>query len=274
MSEKFIFIISTYYPNVEKLSHLIAMLSPMNILIIDNTPQSDKTFSQQIKEKKLPLQPNVEITEMKQNTGYAGAINHGLQKSYTLGYTWMIIVNDDITIDKEAVDSTIKQLTKLNPGIAGPFPRSLDIRRWTTIDNRNNENSSADYLSGSYLAVHRDIINNIGYLYEPYFLFYEEVEYCVRAKKTGFPLYTIFLENIKHTESSSFVNRVFLHQYYLARNHLLFVERNAPPSVKFYEFIRFPKTMIEHIHRKEWGAVEGIRDYIFRKFGPHKKSIL
>ena len=68
----------------------------------------------------------------------------------------------------------------------------------------------------------------------------------------------------EHTDSS--------HPYYLARNHLLFVSRQAPLRVKLYEAFRFPKTLSEHIMRHESGALRGIKDYVFRRFGSSTKG--
>ena len=80
------------------------------------------------------------------------------------------------------------------------------------------------------------------------------------------------LGKAKHKESKSLGQGSYLHQYYLARNHLLFVERIAPIRVKMYEVIRFPKTITEHLTRHEHGAIAGIADYFIRRFGKTRKE--
>jgi hypothetical protein len=61
--------------------------------------------------------------------------------------------------------------------------------------------------------------------------------------------------------------------YYLARNHLLFVERNAPFSVQLRETLRLPKTLWEHFKKGDRSALKGIKDYLLRKyFQQHDKS--
>jgi GT2 family glycosyltransferase len=250
------FIILTYYPDRPRVSALIDALLPHQIILVDNTPDQSRPFH------------SVVYLANKKNMGYTGGVNRGLHYAVEKGFSWAVIVNDDLELTKSIVKTFVDHLTKANPGLAGAYPRSLDAKRWTT----STTETPVDFLSGSFLAVHRDVIQTIGYLYDPYFIFYEEVEYCIRAKKAGFPLQTIKLSGITHEESSTFKTKPFLHQYYLARNHLLFVERNAPVFVKLYELIRFPRTIFEHMKRQEWGAIEGIRDYIFRRFGPHRKS--
>lgn len=250
------FIILTYFPDQAKIRSLVDALLPHAVIVVDNTPKKTITLDHVI------YLPN------KENKGYTGGVNRGLRYAYTHNYAWMVVLNDDLQMTKQVVNAFIQALSHRSPGLAGPYPRSLDLKRWTA----KTDPEPMQFLSGSFLAIHRDVITSIGYLHDPYFIFYEEVEYCIRAKKKGFPLYNVALPDVRHKESSTFQDKPFLHQYYLARNHLLFIERNAPPSVKMYEAIRFPKTVFEHVLRREWGALAGIRDYLLRRFGRHPHS--
>lgn len=250
------FIILTYFPDQEKIRSLVDALRPHTVLLVDNTPKKTISIDHVI------YLPN------RENKGYTGGVNRGLRYAYTHNHAWMVVLNDDVQMTKHVVNSFIQSLSECSPGLAGPYPRSLDPKRWTA----KTDPEPMRFLSGSFLAIHRDVIRSIGYLHDPYFIFYEEVEYCVRAKNKGFPLHTIPLPNVRHKESSTFQDKPFLHQYYLARNHLLFIERNAPLSVKAYEMLRFPKTILEHVTRREWGALAGIRDYALRRFGRHPYS--
>jgi len=54
-------------------------------------------------------------------------------------------------------------------------------------------------------------------------------------------------------------------QYYMARNHLLFLERFSSPKIKLRELIRMPKTIYEAKSRKY--ELLGIRDYFLRRLG-------
>lgn len=275
MGHEIVFIILTYYPEIEKIDGLIRSLDPHKVIIIDNTPDPRKTFGQQYKSREKKIPSKVTYLQNMENLGYTGGINRGLEYAYKNDATWSVILNDDLIISKKICVEFCNRLLSLQPCLAGPYPRYLDIKRWTSdIRRGETEQKFPDFLSGSFLAVHRAVIEKIGYLYNPYFIFYEEVEYCRRASNSGFPLIYIPLTGIVHKESSTFEKRQFLHQYYLARNHLLFIERNAPIHVIFYELIRFPKTIWEHYKKKEGGALVGVRDYLLRHFGPHKGSLL
>jgi GT2 family glycosyltransferase len=96
-------------------------------------------------------------------------------------------------------------------------------------------------------------------------MYYEDADYSVRAKESGFPLFHAPVLGILHRSVRSRPTRVM--EYYLARNHLLFVKRLAPRTVQWYEMLRMPKIILEHIMKKEYEALMGVKDYIIGSFG-------
>lgn len=124
-----------------------------------------------------------------------------------------------------------------------------------------------DYISGTAMLVRREVFETIGLLESKYFAYYEDVELCVKAKKAGFKVVFAPQTVITHIESSSFGKNSPAHSYYMARNHLLFVERNASLLIKIRELIRLPKTVWEHRKKREKFALLGIRDYTLGRFG-------
>lgn len=263
------FLLLTYKPHNKKLFTLLDALSPYPIILVDNTPPSDKNVISFAKENTYVFSKNLHLLSQNKNLGYTGGVNTGLGFGYKQGADWIVILNDDLYLKKIDVQKFCKALEKSPKGLAGSYPRFIDPKRWTASIKPLHTDQSSSYLSGSLLALHREVVETYGYLHTPYFIYYEEVEYCVRAKKT-FPLTYIPLPHVDHEESLSFGQGSYLHQYYLARNHFLFVERNAPLFVKLYECIRFPKTLYEHIQKKQNGALRGIADYFLRRFGPYE----
>ena len=173
------------------------------------------------------------------NIGYAAAANEGVRRAFKNGITWVVICNQDIVLTRKDKNILIRTLQNLLPGIAGPEAGSFDPRRWSTIVPPRG---SIDYISGSCMAIHKNVYLTIGGFYEPYFMYYEDADYCVRAKKAGFPLSQINLPGFEHPRACS--SRI--KKYYLFRNHLLFVLREAPWRVKLHEFLRLPKTIYDY----------------------------
>ncbi len=217
--------------------------------------------------KNLEGKPVIEIDNTQHNVGYGGGANAGIRRALARGAEWVVILNQDIEISTKALDDLSDTLSHCRPGILGPFAGKLDKKRWTSILGKGT-----DYISGSFMAIHKSVINKIGMFHEPYFMYYEDADYCIRARKAGFTL-THIAVSLTHSDGTTFGQGSFLHQYYLARNHLLFVKRNAPLKVQLHEMIRMPKTLWEHYQKKEYGALEGIKDFALGKFGKKEGTL-
>jgi len=250
-------IIVAYHPEKKALSALLDVL-PTDTIIVDN----GRTLAQEDVGKATLITPS-------SNVGYAAGANMGMQHAIAHGAEWMVILNQDTVFTQAAVRAFDKQLAELEPCVAGPHAGGLDKVRWTTI----LPSMKADYITGSCMAVHKQVIEKIGYLYEPYFLYYEEADYCLRAKKAGFPMRIVLIPGIVHEESLSLGKGSPMHQYYLARNHLLFVSRTAPVRVRRREYLRLPVTISEHIIRQEYGAFLGVIDFLLRRFGKRRSGL-
>ena len=247
------FVVLTYYPDKKRIASLVQRLADKRVVIVDNTPDTDR--------KKYVSADTVFTGE---NLGYTGGMNRGMEFCFRHGATWVVLVNDDLGMSPSAASHFIAKLKKTEPAIAGPFRGRLDPVRWTSMYPAHS--GSFDYLSGSFMAIHKNVIKKVGYFWEPYFIYYEDVELCQRAKRVGFPL--IYIPNdATHKDTTTIKRGSVDHEYYLARNHLLFVERNAPAKVKIREFLRLLKTFYEHRGRGNIGAEQGVRDYMLRRFG-------
>ncbi len=248
------FVIVTYKPNGEALRRMVQALACYQTIVVDNTAEV----------LSLPIK-DASVIHNNNNLGFAGGVNVGIRKALKLDAQWIVVVNQDIDITHVAIENFCKKLVECQPGIAGPFAGRLDQKRWTTMLPALS--GKIDYISGACIAIHKSVVTHIGLFYEPYFMYYEDVEYCIRAKNHGFPLTYLPNTGIDHRESVSLGRGSYLHTYYLSRNHLLFTERNAPVKIQIHELLRFPKTIWEHIKQRDYGAVRGIRDYMFRRFG-------
>ena len=209
------------------------------------------------------IKTSLNIISLKNNLGYGGGANVGINDALKRGVKWVVILNQDLKITKSALNEFEHVIARSRPGIIGPFPGELDKNRWSTILPAEK----ADYISGSFIAIHRDVVKRIGLFYEPFFMYYEDVDYCIRAKEFGFPLTALKNSGIAHEDNSSLGKKSYLLEYYLARNHMLFVQRQAPLKVKLHEYLRVPKTLNEYIKSNNKGGIDGIKDYFVQKFG-------
>ncbi|RLC78223.1 MAG: hypothetical protein DRJ03_25585 [Chloroflexi bacterium] len=80
-----------------------------------------------------------------------------------------------------------------------------------------------DFVTGCALLVKRDVLQRVGLLDDRFFTYYEETEWCVRARRAGFKIVHVPTAKMWHKipldarESSPLVH------YYMTRNRLLFL---------------------------------------------------
>lgn len=262
--------------------------------------------------------PNAVIVQSKKNLGYAKGNNLGIEKALEMEAEQVLILNPDTILHKDCIKKLLMHVeTHVQTQILGPKIYQLKVRkestfykvgkeevkekllwsvggildkkRWTArlegfneIDHGQfNESSEVDFVSGTCMLIPKKALDDGLRFNENYFLYYEDVEFCLRAKRLGYSSIVVPEAELTHLEmsnqnlldkdhnapSSPFILRGGnnLKNYYLARNHLLFVERNAPLRVQLRELIRLPKTIIEHWLKKDTFALQGIKDYFFRK---------
>jgi GT2 family glycosyltransferase len=218
----------------------------------------------------------------KDNVGYGEGINRILRDELD-NYDAFLILNPDIEIKRFFLLPLFKTLEENKAiGIVGPkildhagriwsMGGEIDRKRYSgglisyeKKDKMEHSISYPDFVSGTAMLIKKEIFKKIGLFQKDYFLYYEDVDFCLRAKKAGFQCAINPRAEMTHFASSTTGKDSPLMQYYMARNHLLFVERFAPIRVKMREIARLSKTLYEARNRHY--ELMGIRDYFLRRF--------
>ncbi len=106
-----------------------------------------------------------------------------------------------------------------------------------------------DFVSGSLIFFKKKVIEKISFWDESYFLYYEEVDFCYRAKKAGFKVGIDSYLKYDHFEVSKSNPEK---EFYLFKNHYKFFLKYSNFLQKIREFIRLPKTIIENIKKRSF----------------------
>lgn len=104
---------------------------------------------------------------------------------------------------------------------------------WYTGDNYpiltyRNYPKTVEYLSGAALLIKKQVFDKIGLLPLDYFLYYEELDFCTRAKREGFLSINDPRSIIWHKISKSAVSSI--KKYYLTRNKIIFMKKFSKKS--------------------------------------------
>jgi GT2 family glycosyltransferase len=108
------------------------------------------------------------------------------------------------------------------------FPHSDEIEK----NGKNEKLEGSDYVTGCAMLIKRKTIEEIGLLDERFFLYWEDVDWGLRAKKAGFKNILIPNAHIWHKVSVSAggVNSP-LRAYHKTRSHLLLAKLHAPGTL-------------------------------------------
>jgi N-acetylglucosaminyl-diphospho-decaprenol L-rhamnosyltransferase len=142
------------------------------------------------------------------NPGYAAGVNRAISASGTAEAWW--VLNPDTEPAPTCLAALVARMERDGVGIVGGSIVGADGRlqscggRWrsalarvesighgwpadTPVDAAAIE-PYLDYQCGASMLVTRSVVDRVGLMREDYFLYCEEVEWCVRAKDAGFAL--------------------------------------------------------------------------------------
>ena len=141
------------------------------------------------------------VDNSKTNLGFARGVNVGIREALKKGAEAVLLLNQDTKVEKDFLFSLLE-----NPAdIVGPV---IKFRRggkwvydfggrinWWLGRNKHiekfsifNFQFSIDYVSGCAMMIRRGVFEKIGLFDERYFLYFEDADFCLRAKKAGFKI--------------------------------------------------------------------------------------
>lgn len=139
---------------------------------------------------------------------------------------------------------------------------------------------AVDWISGCCMLIKKEVFEKIGLLKEEYFLYYEDTDFNLRARKEGFVCVYVPYARIYH-KVSRFTKKLSdpIIWYYHFRNALYLAYNNAPfilgkIAIHFWVFYKLLKQFIKlFIPSKRKGAIyiiRGIFDFYKGKMGKIK----
>ncbi len=197
------------------------------------------------------------IDNTKVNRGYAAAANIGIKKGLKDGCDLFVVANPDISFPHTGGEVLLNTATHFDIlGFAmkqeGKTYYGGEIDKWRMsggliAKKPKKRFQQTDFVSGSLMLIKKEVIDKIGFFDESYFLYYEEVDYCYRAKRSGFKVGIDSNVTYDHFEVSKANPSK---SYYLFKNRIKFLLKYGSFKQKFRELLRTPKTIVEEIRKR------------------------
>jgi GT2 family glycosyltransferase len=248
---------------VECLNSLKQVTYPnLEIFMVDNGSASENRVS-------AHEFPDVTFIQSETNLGFAGANNLAL-KVATGDY--FLLLNNDTEVPPEFLDPLVSTFADHpDAGIVSPkiifyntdhliqYAGTVAINPLTcrgyTIGYKEKDlgqydrEYQTDLAHGACMLIRKEVVEKIGMLYEKYFLYYEEYDFCEMAKRAGFSIYYNGHSHILHKHSVSVGVFSPLKSYYMSKNRILFARRNFTPlnklmSITYYFLLALPKNIL------------------------------
>lgn len=216
------------------------------------------------------IESTVPFTHLKtKNKGYAHGINVCLEKALKKELTQFCIINNDTYFNELFVQRVISSLEKHPDSIIGGkiyYASGFEYhkQRYTknelgkiiwyaggTIDWNNvythhigvdevdtgqfDTIKKTDFITGCLTCFDKTVLDSIGYWDAEYFLYYEDTDFCERAKRKGITLYydpsiILWHKNAQSTDGSGSE----LHEHYQNKNRVRFGLKYAPLRTKMH----------------------------------------
>ncbi len=255
-----------------------------NVIIVDNGSQVKHIDAIRFFLKNLPPETyNFKLSTL--NLGYSGGNNIGIRYALEHGTDYILILNPDTIVEKNLLTKLVKAGESDNKiGIIGPTIDELGKVvyggkiEWLKPELHHRTSISNDsYVIGACMLIKRHVIEKIGMLDERYFLYFEDADYCMRARKADYKLAVAPEAFIYHKPSSttSSLGAPLLLRYHY-RNAHLFNYKNGPLWVKlalpFWSFFiiikQFIKIALIPVKREISKAIlAGVMDFYNGKLG-------
>jgi len=240
----------------------------------------------------------IKLISNQENLGFAEGNNVGIRYALENGADYVLILNPDTIVDRNLLVSLMKVAesdSKISilgskiyfaPGFEYHKERYKESERGNVIfyaggkidwgnvlashrgvdevdKGQYDKVEETDFVTGCAMLIKREVLEKIGAFDQKYFLYWEDADFCQRARGADFKIVYAPSAKIYHLDAGSSKVGGPLHDYYLTRNRLLFGMRYAPLRAKLALFRESLKLLLMGRKWQKMGAF----DFYRGKFG-------
>lgn len=212
------------------------------VVVVDNNSQDD-SFEQA--KRNFSRSHFIKNSE---NIGFSKGNNIGIRFSLEKFADYIFVLNNDAIVEKTTL-SFLMNIAQTNPsaGIVSPLILNGNKDIWFAggkiqwgkmraihlTQKTSDQPYSSEYLSGCAMLIKKEVFKKIGLFEERFFLYYEDADFSLRAKKAGFKLLVAPTITIQHLEQSSGNDSK---NYWLVLSGLLFFKIHSTGFWKLWIF--------------------------------------
>ena len=213
------------------------------IVVVDNASENDEA-----RQLESEFEGLIEVIRNERNLGFAGGANVGLRRALEAGSDYALLLNSDVTVDPGFLEAMVEAASGYKR-LAALCPRAYfmeepeviystggSVNLWTGVARQIGRGEKdlgqferaarRDYADGLCMLIPVSALNAVGLLDEDYFAYWEETDWCVRARERGLRCYYVPDARVWHkAERSQEASDAF--NYHYRRNALMFVRKRG-----------------------------------------------
>jgi GT2 family glycosyltransferase len=259
----------------------------LEVIVVDNASKEDP--SQLLK----AVYPNVQLILNGINAGFSGGNNAGIKVAKG---DYLFLINNDTEFTPGLIEGLLEVFAQYpDAGVVSPkfhfyfqkgtieyagyksvsilTGRTGMIGRGEKDEGQYNKVQVTSSAHGGGMMVSRKVIEEVGLLYEPYFLYYEELDWSEQIKRKGYKIYFQPKALIYHKESMTTGKESPLKTFYLTRNRVLFMQRNMSwfayiIFLLYFSFFPVPKNTLVYFIKGQMVHLKSFWKGIIWHFNP------
>jgi len=239
------------------------------LILINNTPEDISSLTKII--------PHTILIDNRANLGFAKGVNQGIKRALAnKSIKAVFLMNNDLSLSfgnfsqlaltygKFPTAGIVSPILHHGGGPASPagvYDWGGLFNKWTGMVKHKNWGNkpktilSVTHVAGAAMLIKKEVIEKIGMLDERFFLYYEDLDFCLRALSADYTIH-INPDIVAEHEVSAGSNPLGRTRYQW-RSHLQFVTKHlfkkVAPTAYLYDLIFYPLILARILlNRNSW----------------------
>lgn len=264
----------------------------VTIIVVDNGSKN---------ELKLDNDAHVVLIKNKENKGFTGGYNTGIQQALEADAEYIMVVNNDTTVHPDLLSNLINVLERDEKiGMVVPkiyFAKGHEFHkdRYTKDELGNvfwyaggyidwnharsihrgvdevdhgqyDKREAISFATGCCMMLKREVFEKVGLFDDRYFLYFEDADLSERVQRSGYHIYYVpeaILYHVNASSSGGAGRGNLLQDYFITRNQMLFGMQYAPLRTKIALFRQSLRLLFFGRAKQK----QAIRDFYLGRFG-------
>jgi GT2 family glycosyltransferase len=195
------------------------------------------------------------------NLGFGAGVNLGADAAWERGADVIVLVNPDLEIARTDIDALVSAVAEDPQTLVAPMVVDRTGRPWGRlgrVDMRRTCVTLTDdgegplWVSGACLGIHRRLWDAVGGMDPDYFMYWEDVDFSVRAQEAGAAVRllrdVVVVHDVGGTQQGT-TGKSSAYYYFNTRNRLVFAAKRVARPEMLRWLVRTPNDIRSVVSR-------------------------